>query len=531
MNKGLYYYILIVFFGCVFSTFAQQNVQASVEKKEIKIGGALEYIIKVQANEQSKIVFPQSDTLGKFEVIESMPVDTIRENEKITFVKKYLLTQFDSGTFVLPRQAVFINGKNHQTDLFSIKVQGVVVDTLKQPMYDIKENIGTSTDDFTIWYYIVGLVASLLLGVLSYFIIRKIQNKNLTEDDLFRTPLEKATKKLEELDQKKMIIQGNVKGYYSEITEIARDYIEEVFEIPAKEMTTSELISLLMNDIKTKKIKISKDVVNDLKKVLQTADLVKFAKSEPAYEQISEDRTTIEKISKNIDEAMPKFAEEQSQRVRLREQRYKRRKNIRTWMPIGISSVLMLAIAVFYTFTTFDFAWLQSNKKLYNKQWVESVYGSPALKIETPEALVRMPKTVKDKESDIAHFTYHNANTHLVIDVETSIIPKQEKEENLDVEEVYKHKLKVFEKTLNAKDTKTEVEKFEQESINGLRATGTFKAKMSVEDEEQEYQFETYIFVRENAVQEVHVFWKKGDTYGQKIASRVFESIQLNAME
>jgi hypothetical protein len=38
------------------------------------------------------------------------------------------------------------------------------------------------------------------------------------------------------------VAKGEVKAYYSELTDIARNYIEEAIEIPAMESTTSELI-------------------------------------------------------------------------------------------------------------------------------------------------------------------------------------------------------------------------------------------------------------------------------------------------
>jgi hypothetical protein len=40
----------------------------------------------------------------------------------------------------------------------------------------------------------------------------------------------------------KIVAKGEVKAYYSELTDIARNYIEEAIEIPAMESTTSELI-------------------------------------------------------------------------------------------------------------------------------------------------------------------------------------------------------------------------------------------------------------------------------------------------
>jgi hypothetical protein len=47
--------------------------------------------------------------------------------------------------------------------------------------------------------------------------------------------------------------KGEVKEYYSELTDIARNYIEEAIEIPAMESTTSELIVALRKCVTKRK--------------------------------------------------------------------------------------------------------------------------------------------------------------------------------------------------------------------------------------------------------------------------------------
>ena len=176
-----------------FAGFAQ--VTSNVDSTQIKIGSAFNLTIKATADEGSKVVFPNQKGIGPFEVLEQSKVDTVLADKKMQLTQKYLLTQFDAGDYTLPRLSVYIDGKNHQTDLFNIKVTDVTVDTLKQPMYDIKAQVGGETDTDKLWKYLFGILFSIIAGVAAYFIVKRIQDKNLTEEDLYKTPLEKVTKK------------------------------------------------------------------------------------------------------------------------------------------------------------------------------------------------------------------------------------------------------------------------------------------------------------------------------------------------
>lgn len=515
---------------CTLAGFAQ--VTSTVDSTQIKIGSAFNLTIKATANEGSKVVFPNQQNIGPFEVLEQSKTDTVSNGNNIELTKKYTLTQFDEGDYVVPRLSVYIDGKNHQTNLFNIKVNNVAVDTLKQPMHDIKPQIGGETDTDKLWKYLFGILFSIIAGVAAYFIVKRIQNKNLTEEDLYKTPLEKVTKKLQLLDSKRLVLNGDVKAYYSEMTDVIRDYIEEVFEIPAKESTTSEVIQMLFQTIQSKKIQLSKESVNDLKRVLQTADLVKFAKSEPMMNEIEQDRRTSEMISVSIDKAIPRFSEEQSERVKLRERRFKKRQQMRLWIPIGVTTLLLLVTGIVYIVQAvrsgYEWSIFASNKSLYEREWVTSDYGFPAVILSTPEALTRvqMPQSDKEKQqSQTSVFAYSNLKTQLIIAVGTTATQTND---SINLDQMLKYKLDLTAKQYGAKDVTYNAEEFTQNGVRGIRGTGTLVAQNFVSGEVIKMQYDMYVFVQQNGIQEVSVLYKEGDEYGAKIDQRIIESIQLN---
>jgi len=93
---------------------------------------------------------------------------------------------------------------------------------------------------------------------------------------------------------------NEIKKYYSELTEIVRVFIEKELEIPALEITTHELVSLLSDYNNPKNIKPAKETIRKLNALLQEADLVKFAKSTPLSHEIEEDRRDAEKVLNDL---------------------------------------------------------------------------------------------------------------------------------------------------------------------------------------------------------------------------------------
>ena len=89
-----------------------------------------------------------------------------------------------------------------------------------------------------------------------------------------RTPEERALDNLESLRQKQLWQSGRVKEYHTELTDTVRTFIEEATGIRATDMTSDETIE----EMKSRKWTVDNSLLRD---IFTTADLVKFAKSEP----------------------------------------------------------------------------------------------------------------------------------------------------------------------------------------------------------------------------------------------------------
>ena len=365
------------------AVFAQQNqVITSIDTTKNKIGAEFKLTIKTNVDTLSKVVFPNAKNFGALEVIQSYPIDTILKNDRYELVKKYGLTQFDSGKYTIPSVKILINNKAFLSDSIKVEVANVVVDTLKQKMYDIKD-IVPANESSDWWKYLLFFILIAGIGALIYWYIKKHQKQKI-EEEIYKTPIEKATTLLNNLEKKELWQQGEVKAYYSELTDIVRNYIEEAIEIPAMESTTSELIEGLKMASKKKKMKLSKETIDNLFLVLKQADLVKFAKSKPMDFEITEDRKKIERAIVTLDKAIPVVIENedemllnemQRQEQLKRELKKQRQKRI---IITAVSVFLLLFVTMTYFIATKGFDYVKDNilghpsKELLEGEWIKS---------------------------------------------------------------------------------------------------------------------------------------------------------------
>ncbi|HEY9168419.1 MAG TPA: hypothetical protein VIN72_02930 [Lutibacter sp.] len=292
MKKRIVY--ILFFIGII--SFAQENpVSALIDTAAIRIGEQIQY--KISVNKTGRVIFPklQLDSLGKVELVESLPVDTLKD----TYEKKYVLTSFDSGSYIIPKQQVLINNKAFFTDSLLVSVATVKVDTLKQQMFPIKaiKSEPKTFDDYKPLLWWILLILAIIATAL-YFILRKKEKKEVPI--IIVAPIQEALQRLKELDEKQLLQQNKIKTYYTELTDIVRTYIEKDIYIPALESTTNELIDTINDFNESSKLGISKETIRELKEVLESADMVKFAKSKPIVEEIKAHRNLSERILQNL---------------------------------------------------------------------------------------------------------------------------------------------------------------------------------------------------------------------------------------
>ena len=174
--KKILTYILILFTAII---FAQEKplVTAEIDTTNIRIGEQFEY--KITVKDTANVIIPKLEKLVGVEIVEDKKIDTIKNQ----LIKKYILTSFDSGSYYIPQQQIFIRQRLHLTDSLLINVATVAVDTTKQKMFPIKaiQSEPYQFDDFKpyLWYVLIGLA---LIGLILYFIFRK--KKEVKEEKL-----------------------------------------------------------------------------------------------------------------------------------------------------------------------------------------------------------------------------------------------------------------------------------------------------------------------------------------------------------
>ena len=533
-------HILFLLFST--SLFAQK-VTTSIDTTKNKIGAEFQLTLKTEVDTLSKVKFPNAKNFGALEVIQSYKIDTVKKNDRYELIKKYGLAQFDSGKYTIPRLQVFINGKPNFTDSITIEVQNVVVDTLKQKMYDIKDVAQVESPIGNWWIYLLVVLAIAAIGYFVYRFMKKRQNREKPEAIVFKSPIEKATTLLQQLESKELWQKGEIKNYYSELTDIARNYIEEEIHIPAMESTTSELIAGLRNAAKHKKLKLSNETVANLEKVLMQADLVKFAKSKPLDFEIEEDKKRISNSIVTIHKSIPVVVEDNDELELWNEQqkeldrlkKLKKQKRVRIITTIGIVlGMLLLSLGALIYIKGFDY--VKDNfighptKDLVEGEWVFSEYGNPGVKIETPKVLKRMdalktlPKDAAALLKEMQMFIYGSMMDDFYILVSTS---KFKQPVEVDLDKSLEGTLKVME-TKGAQNIIVKTEDFDtQNGISGRKAYGTMTMLDPIKKKSTKMYYELLVFSQEGGIQQVMIMHQEEDKFGIQIAERVLNSIEL----
>ena len=398
--------ILNIFIFCIVFlqsiTINSQSVNAYVESDSILIGKELNYTIDVNAEKVENIIFPDSTSFVPFELISETKVDTIKQDNGFRFSKKYGITSFDEGDFIIPKIKIQIGDKLFSTDSKKITVNLVEVDTTKQGLYDIKPAFDKFSsieilklslkNNYPIILFMIFLVLTLF-----YFRSKIIEffNPLLNIKPTLR-PIELIKKRLSDLEKINIDTAAEIKFFYSELTFALRSFFEKEVYDKALESTTIELILKLNNLSEIKSFAITKNSINRIEDIFKRADLVKFAKYLPEKSVIKNDLKTINEEVKLFSVLLPEPSEEEKlKNLNYQKQAEKKLRNERLKIVSISTASLLIILFILSGFLngfqyTIDKITFNENLKLLNKIWIKSEYGSPGIFAETPDAMLRI---------------------------------------------------------------------------------------------------------------------------------------------
>lgn len=276
--------IFILLFSMVQIALAQQfTVSSQLDSASIQIGEQARLRLSVAQPTNLQVSIPiLSDTITKgIEIVEMVKADTISlSDSRIQVNYDYLITSFDSGFYFIPSYTYAAAGDTLQTAPLGLSVTTVAVNPETDDVKAIKPIMDAPfywSELFTwVGYFLLAfLVVSLIIFVLlKYVLKKKVPFIDQTPQPVI-PPHIVALEKLEEIKVQKIWQCGDIKVFYTQVTDVLRVYLEGRFGINAMELTSDEIMALVKKEPGLNEVRAA------LKDLLTLADLVKFAKMVP----------------------------------------------------------------------------------------------------------------------------------------------------------------------------------------------------------------------------------------------------------
>lgn len=261
----------------------QVTVDAKIDSLELLVGEQTKIHLEVSMDANRNLRLPViNDTLVRgVEVLDIAKPDTqlLNDNKRWLIKQEYTITSFDSALYYLPPLEVMVDSQVYKSQSLALKVYSIPVDTLHPEQFFGPKNVvdvPITWDDIDAMVY--AFILMFVMGAACvFFIVRFRNNKPIIR--IIRVepklpPHQAAMKQIEEIKANKNVQREDPKLYYTELTDVIRNYIKDRFGFNALEMTSSEIIERLLQEK-------DKDSLKDLKYLFETADLVKFAKHAP----------------------------------------------------------------------------------------------------------------------------------------------------------------------------------------------------------------------------------------------------------
>lgn len=285
--RRLGFNIFLLFAVASSATGQNVTVSSSFDSSRIYIGDQIGFTITIQQPSDLKLILPvfRDSLIKNIEILSGPVFDSTKSADgRISIIEKYIVTSFDSGFYQVP--PVFAEVKSNDgvkrfySDYSQLEVMRLMIapaDTTAK-IYDIiKPYRAPLTIGEIVPWVLIAALAVILFWALIRLIKKLRKEKPGVVEDIIPDPAHIiAFRELEKLRNEEIWQKGEIKTYYTRLTEILRQYLENRFGVLSLELTTAETLEALV------KTGFKKDnTYTQLRLILTGADLVKFAKHNP----------------------------------------------------------------------------------------------------------------------------------------------------------------------------------------------------------------------------------------------------------
>ena len=284
----------------------------------IMVGQPFDYQLSLTIPKDYFVDWQQfDDTLSKsIDVIEVGEVKTkvLNNSDNVIMTQNLKLTSFDTGYVYVPEIKISYSKSlkdsirhTMRTNEKELYVTTVAIDTTQafRPIKSVMKQ-GITGKEVLPWALIVIVLAGIAYLIYYRKTHKKIKEEVVEEKKKPTIPaIITARAKLAEMKDNELWNSANTKDYYTDLTDIAREYLEGQFEIDAVEMTTDEIMEAV-NALNLNSVTKTK-----LQETLTTADFVKFAKANPSAEQ---NKQSFGNIDSFVEDSYVYFQEEEKKK-------------------------------------------------------------------------------------------------------------------------------------------------------------------------------------------------------------------------
>ena len=309
---------------CMMSAFSIRcdaqavSLKGRINVDTILVGQPFDYQLSLTVPKDYNVDWKRfGDTLSKsIEIIKEGELTTtpVENSDNVLMQQQLTMTTFDTGYVYVPEIDIYYSKSMQDSVRYKLHtmekelyVKTVAVDTTQAflPINGvIKQHI--TAKEVLPWAAIVIVLAAIVH--LIYYLRKHRKTKDVVVEEKKKPTVPAivtARAKLADMKDNESWNSLKIKDYYTDLTDIAREYLEGQFAIDAIEMTTDEIMAEVNN------LNLQDFVKMKLQDTLITADLVKFAKANPSKD---ENEQSFKDINLFVEDSYAYFQEEKKKK-------------------------------------------------------------------------------------------------------------------------------------------------------------------------------------------------------------------------
>jgi len=264
------------FHSGAFQIASSQQVHTYVDADSVEVGQIIHYSIVLESNSDEAVYPDGTEFEDPLEFISRQRFQVTATRDSLVYRMQF----FGTDNYTIPRLDIYLPEQDTlmTTSLVPLYFRTLVSDPAEEEFKALKPIFEFTRN----WWPL--LLALLLLLAASWYGYRAYKRHQERRDaappevrpEPFVSPLDTLRNTLKTMPRPSALQQRQeFEEYYVTLGDAIRRYLKQVYEFQALEMTTREIIESLRRDL------ASQEIITITRKVLNEADMVKFANFTP----------------------------------------------------------------------------------------------------------------------------------------------------------------------------------------------------------------------------------------------------------